>query len=136
MYLIKVEVKDSVIEGKGVFSIEDIKNGDVVWKFDPSHDKVLSTSEFNELDYATQESFLRVAYLSRITNRWVYPPRGDPAEFTNHSRENNLSALYKESISEEPFFFANRDISPGEELTNNYTEFDDLTSRDVADKWL
>jgi len=124
MYLVKVTVKESPIEGRGVSTLEDIRKGSVVWKFDPAHDKSMSPTEFDALDEAAKESLLRVAYLSSTSNRWVYPPEGDPAHFTNHSEKNNMTAVTDSSVSEEPFFIANRDIQAGEELTNNYEEFD------------
>lgn len=124
MYLTKISVKDSTIEGKGVFSLEDIKKDSVVWKFDPTHDKFLSPSEFEKLDADSKTALLRVAYLSEKSNRYIYPPEEDPARFTNHSETNNLSVVSDESISEEPIFVANRDIQAGEELMVNYTEFD------------
>ena len=135
MYLVKIETKESIIDGKGVFALENIRKGVVVWKFDPNHDKTLTSVQFDEADKAVKEELRRVAYLSKNTGRWVYPPENDPARFTNHSKENNLSVLLDESISEEPIFIANRDITAGEELTNDYTEFDDLTE-EVEQDWL
>lgn len=135
MYLVQVTVKESSIDGKGVFTLQDIKVGDVVWKFDPSHDKILTRAEFDALNQEEKKVLRRVAYLSKNTERWVYPPENDPALFTNHSKENNLSATLNTSISEEPIFVANRDIAAGEELTNNYHEFDDLTENLEA-QWL
>lgn len=61
---------------------------------------------------------------------WVYPPEGDPAEFTNHSMNSNLSVVYNKQVSPEPYFVANRDILAGEELTNNYHEFDAMTQKE------
>ncbi len=113
-----------MIEGKGVFSLEDIKKDSVVWKFDSTHDKSLSPSEFDKLDTESKTALLRVAYLSEKSNQYIYPPEEDPARFTNHSETNNLSVVSNESISEEPIFVANRDIKMGGELTVNYTEFD------------
>jgi len=135
MYLITVAVQDSPIEGQGVFALEDIKAGVVVWKFDPNHDKTLSKLEFDSLNDQESESLRRVAYISKNTARWVYPPENDPARFTNHSKENNLSATLDTRISEEPIFVANRDIQTGEELTNDYSEFDDVPENLEA-KWL
>ena len=135
MYLVKIETKESVIDGKGVFALEDIRKGDAVWRFDPNHDEAISRAQFDEADQAVKEVLRRVAYLSKNTGRWVYPPENDPARYTNHSKENNLSVLSDESISEEPIFIANRDIAAGEELTNDYTEFDDLTEK-VEQHWL
>lgn len=118
-----------MIEGKGVFSLEDITKNSIVWKFDPSHDESMSTAELDRLDEDAKTALLRVAYFSLKTNRYVYPPEDDPARFTNHSESNNLSVVFDESESEEPFFVANRDIKEGEELTVNYTEFDARPSK-------
>ena len=126
MYLVQIEVKNSPIQGKGVFTLQKITTGEVVWKFDPTHDKVLSVEEFKKLDKTTQTNLKRVAYLSVSSDRYVYPPGDDPAKFTNHDDKcNNLSALINKNISEEPYFIANKDIEIGEELTNNYSEFDE-----------
>ena len=124
MYLTKISVRDSIIEGKGVFSLENINKNSVVWKFDSTHDESLSPLEFEKLDADSKTALLRVAYLSKKSNQYIYPPEGDPARFTNHSEANNLSIISDQSISEEPVFVANRNIQAGEELTVNYTEFD------------
>ncbi|MFH1694406.1 MAG: SET domain-containing protein [Patescibacteria group bacterium] len=133
MYLIKIEVGDSKIEGKGVFTLEDIKKDSVVWRYDPNHDESLSITDFEALDKDAREGLLRVAYLSESSNRWVYPPDDDPARFTNHSEQNNLSVIFDKSVSEEPLFVANKDIKKDEELTVNYLEFDNRPEKDVLD---
>lgn len=133
MYFTKVTVKESGIDGNGVFTLQDIKAGELVWKFDLSHDKTLSAEDFDALDAETKEALQRIAYMSKYTKRWVYPPDQDPARYTNHSKDNNLSVKYDQTVSEEPIFIANRDIKVGEELTNNYHEFDDLLKEA---KWL
>lgn len=136
MYLVKIEVKDSPIHGKGVFAHEHIKRGTIMWKFDPTHDKFLSPEEFNKLSEEERAELQRVAYLSGRTNRWVYPPKDDPALFTNHSPDNNnMSAIFDETVSDEPVFVANRDIAEGEELTNNYFEFD-AHPEEQTGKWI
>lgn len=133
MYLIPVEVKASPIDGNGVFTLQDIPAGKVVWKFDPSHDKTLTQDAFTALTEEEKEALKRIAYLSKHTGRWVYPPSDDPARYTNHSDTNNLSVMVDESISEEPLFVANRAITKGEELTNNYREFDTFAENLEAD---
>lgn len=135
MYLTPVTIKESPVNGKGVFVLQNIKAGEIVWKFNPEHDKVLTSAEFDALDTRQKESLRRVAYLSKNTRRWIYPPENDPARYTNHSKENNISAVFDDSVSEEPFFVANRNIVAGEELTNNYNEFNDFTHRTKAE-WL
>jgi SET domain-containing protein len=130
MYLVKIFVGESKIEGKGVFAAEDIKEGTITWKFDPSHDKVLSCEQFEALDDKIRKNLLRVAYFSPTTKRWIYP-----ASFTNHSIKNNQSVVFNESVSEEPFFKANRDIKNGDELTVNYSEFDSRPN-ELLEKWI
>lgn len=125
MYLIRIETKESEIDGKGVFSLEKISKNTLVWKYDPSHDKSMSIEEYNNSNKETQNDLDRVAYLSPTTNKYVYPPEGDSARFTNHSKQNNLTVVVNHEISDEPYFIANRDIDAGEELTNNYLEFDE-----------
>jgi len=124
MYLTKIFVQSSSIEGKGVFAAEDIKKDDIVWKFNHAHDQSLSLDEFEKLGTDEKTELLRVAYLSPSSNRWIFPPEQDPARFTNHSETNNLSVIFDAAISEEPFFAANKDIQAGEELTVDYSEFD------------
>jgi len=135
MYLIKVSVGKSGIEGKGVFVVEDIKKDSITWKFDPQHDMVLTPEQFEALDAKTKESVLRVAYLSPTSNCWIYPAEDDPALFTNHSKTSNQSVVFDKSVSGEPFFRANRDIKAGEELTVNYEEFD-ARPADLLEEWV
>ena len=135
MYVVQVEVRTSPIDGKGVFVLENVPKGTIVWKFDPLHDQTMSKEAFTAADQMLKEELLRIAYLSKNTDRWIFPPENDPARYTNHSTKNNLSVLFDESISDEPLFIANRDIQSGEELTNNYTEFDEYVS-EVPEDWL
>lgn len=125
MYLIQIEAKESGIDGKGVFALEKIKKGTIAWKYNSSYDKTVSIEQYNNSSPEVKEELDRVAYLSPTTNQYVYPPEGDPARFTNHSKQNNLTVVVNYEISDEPYFVANRDIDTGEELTNNYLEFDE-----------
>lgn len=125
MYLINTEIRKSGIDGKGVFAIEKITKNTLVWKFNPTHDQSISVDEYNLSSKEIRDELDRVKYLSPTTGRYVFPPENDPARFTNHSKQNYLSVLVNHDISDEPYFIANRDIEAGEELTNNYLEFDD-----------
>lgn len=127
MYLYEVLIKDSSIEGKGVFAAGLINKDSIVWKFDSSSDKIMSKEEFSLLDRVSQEEIEKVGYLSPFSGNWIYPSENDPARFTNHhASKNNLSVVFDISISNEPVFVANREIAPGEELLVNYKEFDDF----------
>jgi len=123
MYIASVKVANSNIEGRGVFALEDIAAGMIVWKFKDGYDKRITKQQYDKLDDKTKST----GYLSPSTNLYVFPPTGDPACFTNHSKDNNLSTVFDTKVSDEPYFVANRDIKSGEELTNNYLEFDKVT---------
>ena len=133
MYTIDIMVGDSPIHGKGVFTIRAVKKGTIVWKYDPKRDLTLTSEQYEELDADERERFYHSAYLSPWTGLWICPPKDDPSNYTNHSPENNLTVEYDEAISSEPYFVTNRDIAKGEELTNNYYEFDLLTQQEKPD---
>lgn len=84
----------------------------------------MSIKEYNDLDQGARTALDRIAYLSAESNQYIFPPENDPALYVNHSDHNNLVAVVDKQVSPEPHFVANRDIELGEELTNNYTEFD------------
>lgn len=138
MYLVKISVQDSNIQGKGVFAVQNIKWGEIVWKFAEGHDKMLSLEEYALLDAKSREHLDKVAYLSAVSHHYIFPPENDPALYTNHDAQNhNLSVVVDQNISPEPFFVANRDIPKGEELTNNYHDFDDaIKSKEILPEWL
>lgn len=135
MYLVPVEIKKSKIEGRGVFSRLNIPKGAIVWRYKKGHDHVLSKLDFNALPQNKKNELRRVGYLSETTDRFIYPPADDPACYTNHSSNNNTAVVYDSEISEEPIFVANRDINKGEEITNDYREFDEF-SRTDNHNWL
>jgi hypothetical protein len=127
MYIILVKVKKSVIAGKGVFTQQDIAKDGIVWLFKGGYDIRLDNNHYSILSSEEKLYLDKVGYLSPWSGFWVHPPKGDPAEFTNHSLNNNLSVKFDKNISPEPYFYANRNIASGEELTNNYNEFDEIT---------
>ncbi len=130
MYLYKVEIKKSKIEGKGVFALEKINKGSIVWKFDLKHDLSISQEDFKKLDKEKRKEVEKAGYLSSISKKWIFPPENDPALFTNHSSSiNNLSAVFDSKVSPEPFFKANRNILAAEELIVNYLEFDEFIQK-------
>ena len=127
MYIFEVRVKKSNINGRGVFAREDIPQGSIVWEYRSDHDLSFTIKEYEKMDVDQRKEMHHSAYLSPWTGVWICPPPDDPACFTNHSPNNNLSVKFDTNISPEPFFIANRDIKIGEEITNNYREFDEIT---------
>jgi SET domain-containing protein len=125
MYLFRVAVKPSSIEGKGVFADEDIPKNALVWRFDPKHDQQISWERYQTLSEEEKIDIRKVGYISPTSGDWIFPPANDPARYTNHSSSmNNLSAVFDPTSSPEPFFIARSDIRRGDELVVNYSEFD------------
>jgi SET domain-containing protein len=129
VYTVSVRVDKSEIDGKGVFSNEMIPAGATVWLFKDGHDIKLSQSDYHKLPDLKKKSIENTGYLSPWSGYWVFPPDNDPAQYTNHSKQNNLTVIFDKTFSSEPYFVSNRDIEIGEELTNNYYEFDEITQR-------
>lgn len=138
MFQVKVKVNKSEIDGFGVFAEEKIKNGQMVWKYDNNHDRSISISDYDNLEKSDRENLSRIAYLSPTSSRYIFPPEGDPAHYTNHDPvNNNLSVLTDLNVSSEPYFIANRDIQISEEITNNYHEFDAaIKAKSIKPDWL
>jgi len=134
MYITKVQIAKSKIDGDGVFTEVDISKDTKVWVFKEGYDQRLTNTEFQSLSSAEKDHLSHTAYFSPWSNMWVFPPTGDPAEYTNHSSHNNLTVIFDSVVSPEPYFIANRDIAQGEELTNNYHEFDEIT-RQTMPEW-
>lgn len=135
MYVVPVEVKKSSIDGKGVFAKETIAQGSIVWQYTEGHDKKISVEDFAKLSDSTRELFKKVGYLSEQSGKWVMPPENDAACFTNHSINANTASVFNSQVSDELVFVATRDIKAGEEITNNYLEFDQDSKPESFD-WL
>ena len=133
MYVVKVRIAKSKIDGKGVFAIEKIPKGKIVWLYDPLQDLSVTQEEFTKLDKVEKARFYHSAYLSPWSGLWICPPPDEAANYTNHSLQNNTTVKYDASISSEPYFIANHNIKIGEEITNNYYEFDEITKQTKPD---
>lgn len=104
----KVEVKNSKVQGKGVFAIIDIKKGDVVLQIDDSHvvtDPSTLTREQNEYDcdYLSDGKVILMQ---------------EPEKYINHSCD---PTTYVKTINNVRNVLAMRDIKKGEEITYDYS---------------
>lgn len=114
MMLVETELRSSRIQGIGVFLLERVKEGDVIWRFDSRIDRVYSAQELDELPPKLRQ-FLRVfSTLHAESGLWVLC--GDDGRHFNHSDTPN-------TISQGIAFgddIAGCDLSPGTELTSDY----------------
>ncbi len=120
MMQVRSSVKYSPIHGLGCFADEDIKEGQVVWEFDPRLDLVIDAKDLSSFPTAVVEFLKMYCYGQDDGEKKVMILCGDHARHMNHTTNPNLleaSGLNGKNI-------AARDIKKGEELTCDYTLFD------------
>src|ERR1700761_6333927 len=115
MFVIRTRVGPSPIHGIGVFACEDVSAGEVVWRFHPPFDQVLSQSDVAALPVVARDYVEKYAYpCLDLSGELVLS--GDHARFLNHSDDPNTE--------ERPFFsIARRAIFIGDEITCDYGAF-------------
>ncbi len=102
-----IEVRESLIEGKGVFALRDFKKGERVLEW--GERKVLTDEEF-----AAMSEDERRRYTSLVNGKHLLS--GEPMRYVNHSCNPNTKA-------EDDGDVAIRDIAAGEEITSSYSDF-------------
>jgi uncharacterized protein len=128
MMFVKARIGPSTIHGIGLFAQEFIPKGTKVWEFTEWFDLVLTKEQVKNLSEAARKQFLNYAYLSIKSGKYVLCT--DDARFINHQIHHNATCRVPEghASTEALECFATRDIWPGEELTNDYEEFEADTS--------
>jgi len=101
----KVIIKNSSIDGKGVFALRDFKKGEVILHWDISH--ILPKEK---VDQMTDEE---KKYISFLDDKYVVMQ--EPEKYVNHSCKPN-------TIAKNFCDVAIKDIKRGEEITADYTE--------------
>jgi uncharacterized protein len=107
----KFEVRDSKIQGKGLFATQKIYKDEIVVSW---HPKVLSKEEASKLPPDEQKHYL---YPDGHNMLWMQPPE----RYMNHSCEANTKVSGKSDV-------ASLDIQIGEEITSDYL---DLETEDI-----
>jgi len=118
MLLVRTRIGPSSIAGIGLFAVEDIAATTPVWKLQEGFDVRLTQKDFLKLSMPAQEQVLNYCYFNERTQTYVVC--GDDARFFNHSDAPNVSS----SSEEDAVDCALRDIAAGEELTQDYHNFD------------
>jgi hypothetical protein len=119
VFVIRTSLRPSRIQGIGCFAEEPIKQGQVVWQFDPRLDIRIPLSELPSFPLAIQEHFRKYTYVEEIDGQEVMVYSADLSKHMNHSDTPNLVET-PDNLQE----VAARDIAVGEELTCNYFVFD------------
>lgn len=116
-----IEIKDSPIQGKGLFAKLPIKKGQRIWISkgeEPVEEKIYTKEEFKEFQkwcIEHEKEWDSVAMPDGTIKAAVSDRANHPENYGNHSCEPNLD---KDHV-------ALRDIDAGEELTIDYSQFSD-----------
>ena len=125
MLLVRTRLDRSEIDGIGLFAEEDIQRGTVIWRFDPSIDQRFSEDTLSKLSLGAREQIEKYSY--REKHSGLYVLCGDDARFFNHSTDPNCIDIYEDALDPNDAHdvtLALRDIRRGEELTCDYSLFD------------
>jgi SET domain-containing protein len=110
-----IVIKDSGIQGKGLFAAADIKAGEVTWRQGPNEPRY-HVDTIRRWPQEQQEKFFRLAY--QVGDDWYHGPvegtEFDPADYMNHSCDPNTWFI------DDATMVARRDIKRGEEITYDY----------------
>jgi len=119
MIAIGHEVKASSIHGVGLFTKQDINQGVLIAKASPKLDLNISFDIFDSLDDKEKAKILYWGYFDARLGR--YHVDFDDTRFINHSKDGNVT---RDMAYSEMRLIAKRNIRAGEELTQNYLEFE------------
>lgn len=104
--LTKVIIKNSSIDGKGLFAITPIKAGEIAVRWTSA--KIISSSEYEQLPQSEK-------HFIDFQNGKIFLV-GEPERYVNHSCDPN-------TIPGNLCDIASRDIAVGEEITTDYRNF-------------
>ena len=123
MMMVDTELRPSPIHGIGVFLLEPVRKGDLVWTFDSRVDRVYSESDIASLPERMQR-FLRV-YSTFHEGAGLWVLCGDNGRHFNHADAPN-------TVSDGIAFghdHAVEDLPVGAELTSDYNTICDFVRR-------
>ncbi|MDR1694961.1 MAG: SET domain-containing protein [Lactobacillaceae bacterium] len=121
MILISYEVKNSAVHGTGIFTKERIKKGSLIAKASPMLDLNIPPSVFETLEKREKDEILYWGYYDKRSGN--YHVDFDNTKFINHSKDGNVTW---DPAHQDMHLIAKRDIDIGEELTQNYLEFESI----------
>lgn len=122
MLYIKTKVLPSAIHGLGLFADEFIPKGTEIWKFLPGFDQRFTHEQVIKFPPIVQKYLARHASFRKSD---LYLLCADEGNYFNHSDVPNVHSIEKEGELEMPVY-ALRDIQPGEELIEDYGEYDEV----------
>jgi SET domain-containing protein len=123
MLMVQTELPASPIHGIGTFLLEDVKAGDLIWRFDSRIDRVFADSEMAAFPAALRDFLHIFSTFHEPTGLWILC--GDNGRHFNHSDEPNTKSLgigFGDDV-------AAVDLAAGMELTTDYREICDVVRK-------
>lgn len=120
MFHVKIKLKESEIHGIGLFAGRDISKGEKIYTGNEKLDLFLSEEECSKLARDEQNTIKHYGYFDKEKHKWHLS--FDDIRFCNHSSDGNITLKEKSLV-------AKRDIAKGEELTQDYREFEPLREK-------
>lgn len=114
MMMVETELRVSSIHGIGVFLLQDVRKGELIWRFDSRIDRIYSDSEVEELPPQLRQ-FLRT-YSTKHDELGLWVLCGDNGRHFNHSETPNTASegiAFGDDV-------AACDMKAGTELTSDY----------------
>jgi len=123
MFYYKVENRKSPIQGEGLYTLDDIKKGSIIFYWGSDQDRII-----NEATYLKKRKDVSDNIFQKTSGRWVHNKflhckEWGPDCYMNHSYSPNI--LYYCGIG-----FAKKDIKKNEELFINFQYL--LSDKDSA----
>lgn len=129
MIHIKYKLDTSPRHGIGLFSDQDISNGELIYTPSPFLDVNLTQEQFDSLDEKEKQEMRWWGFFDEPSQKWHVD--FDVTHFINHSYDGTVT---QDPEHTDAYLVATRDIKKGEELTQNYLEFEtkeDLERRGI-----
>lgn len=114
MLMVETELRPSRIHGIGAFLLQDVKAGDLIWRFDSRIDRIFSNAELGTMPERLRSFLAMYSTFHEESGLWVLC--GDNGRHFNHSDQAN-------TVSLGPAFgddIAATDLGAGTELTTDY----------------
>lgn len=119
MIHIGYKLSASDLHGVGLFANENIKRGQTIYTARPLFDLNITQEQFDTLDQKEKDEILWWGFFDQPSQMWHVD--FDVSKFINHSYD---PAVTQDKHHNEAYLVAKRDIKTGEELTQNYLEFE------------
>ena len=121
MIHIPYKLKESGLHGIGLFTDVQIPKGSLVYTASPLLDLNITQLQFDSLNESEKKEVLWWGFFDEPSQMWHVD--FDVSKFINHSADANVT---QDSTHDDAYLVAVRDILAGEELTQNYLEFESV----------